>query len=112
MRLVLAMCILFIATVSHAGDISRVQTKGDADVVVFVTTTPSVADLWVYRTTTQLFVVKSDSKWRFVNYKNNQTVKVYFTTIRMDADVVVYYTSVPWNSGWKRPSKFQNKFHK
>jgi len=110
-RLTLILALTLISLPLLGGEIYVVNTKGDADVIVYVTNKRIDADLEVYRTQTAMYSRYRDDWWTFVNYKLSSTIKVYFTTIEIDADVVIIYTSNSWRSGWIGPrNKFRGKF--
>jgi hypothetical protein len=101
--------ILFLSLPLFGGEMYVVKYKMDADVVVYLTDNGSDADLWVVVTDIGSYAKNHDHYWKFVNYKNSQTVKVYFTKYKREADIIVCYSR--YFVGWKKSNKFQGRLH-
>ena len=107
--LILTIALILVSLPLLGGEMCVVKTKADADVIVYVTENQWEAHLWVCTTDIGTYAQHSDSYWKFVNYKNGQTVKVYFTKSKYEADIIISYSQ--YQHGWRKPNQFQGRLH-
>lgn len=110
MRTFLLVLLILVSSLPlYGGEIFVVRTKADADVVIYVTQDQFDAHLWVTPTDVSMYAQHNDHYWKFVNYKLPSVIKVYFTSSKKDADVIITYSE--HHGGWQKANKFQGRLH-
>jgi len=107
--LAILLSLVLLSLRAFGGDMRIVKTKYEADVILYVTQHKYEADLHAKVTDIASQSRQYDHYFRFVRYQTQNVVKVYFTNIKYDADVIVYYGT--YNLGWKKSNKFQGRLH-
>ena len=107
--LVFILILTFVSLPLFGGEIYVVKTKGDADVIVYLTEYSYEADIYVSITEVGTYAKKCDYYWMFVKYKLPSVIKVYYTQYKYEADVIVFFST--YNAGWKKSNVFNGRLH-
>lgn len=106
--IVILICLLILAEFAHGQTVCVVQSRSEANVVVYRTNYLSEADLLVYRTN---YIIEADNnigRWFFVDSKHKAEWRVYYTKYKSEADINIMWTNYPTMAGYQ-PNRRQAK---
>jgi len=93
------------AAATQAQVVYKTDTRGDAEVKVYVSQYKGDADLLVYKTEFMRDADGNRGIWYFSEFRSMADKRVYISDFRGDADIVICYTQDRGEAGWRNSQK-------
>ena len=89
----------------RAQSVFPVKFQSEATVKLAEVGTSSIADLIVYKVSSDTAVGNNNGLWYFPAFPDSTSKKIFFVSDTPSADLKVYFTSSPSEAGWINTSR-------